>query len=113
MAGVSKIRSTRPRPLRWLPWICIPGGAFGYTALCLAFALEAWGRRGEVKPTWFEVMAWLAMPGLFCSVLGPPGVMGPPGIGGAAGWLFATLVRWLAGRWLVRHREREAPLTQD
>lgn len=75
-----------PRPSRWPYWVVVPVGALVYTAFCLAFALEAWGGRGELQPWWFGVAGVLAIPGLWC----PPSI-GAPFWGGLLGF---GIIRW-------------------
>lgn len=65
-----------------------------YGGYCIWFMLEAsWGRRGEVKPFWFETAAGLAYPGMFF----PVPLIGPLLVGAAAGIGLVRLVRWVRG----------------
>ena len=82
-----------PRPSRWPYWVFVPFCAVAYTVFCFGFALEAWGRRGETKPWWFEVAGVLAIPGLFI-----PPYIGSPLWGGVMGFGLIRLVRRIRGR---------------
>lgn len=85
---------------RWPYWVFIPLATAAYTAFCFFFALEAWGRRGEVKPQWFIDASRIAGPG------GDFPVLGPIGPGAIAGFVIAFLIQRLR---LIRHRSRNPP----
>ena len=93
-----------PRPARWPYWVCVPFCALAYTVFCLGFSLDAWGRRGEAKPWWWDVAGVLAFPGLFI-----PPFIGAPLWGGAMGFGFIRLVfknaRQRGGK---KHRAKES-----
>lgn len=91
-------RGISPRPARWPYWIAMPLGSLAYTTYCMGFALEAWGRRGEVKPRWFVVASGFAFPGMFLPVLGPVAV------GAAVGFVVVWLGRTILGS--VRSQRR-------
>lgn len=96
LAGVVKQVESEPNPVPpwiarpaggWPVWLAMGLGAMAYTIFCMAMGLEAWGRRGEVKPRWFEIASLFAFPGMLAPVLGPAG------IGAALGWILAWLGR--------------------
>jgi hypothetical protein len=78
---------------KWPYWVFMPLGSVAYTFFCLMFALEAWGRRGEVKPAWFETLSVFAIPGMILPFAGP-GILGAV-LGAAAVWFPRQLVRLL------------------
>jgi hypothetical protein len=73
--------------------VCVPFCALAYTVFCFGFALDAWGRRGEAKPWWWDVAGVLAIPGLFI-----PPYIGSPLWGGVMGFGLIRLVRRIRGR---------------
>ena len=107
-AGVVKQVESEPNPVPpriprprggWPLWLAMGLGAMAYTIFCMAMGLEAWGRRGEVKPRWFEIASLFAVPGM-----GMP-VLGPAGIGAAVGGVVVWLGRTIAGAFTSnRHR---------
>ncbi|GAB4218164.1 MAG: hypothetical protein OHK0012_25820 [Synechococcales cyanobacterium] len=48
----------------WLYTASGLSGAVLYSGLCFWFVLEAWGRRGEVKPEWFIWLYRVTQPGM-------------------------------------------------
>ncbi len=61
-AGSGLRQQRRPR---WPYWVFVPTCALTYAVFCTWFMLEAWGRRGEPKPAWFDVAFVFACPGMF------------------------------------------------
>ncbi|TWT79761.1 hypothetical protein CA13_11680 [Planctomycetes bacterium CA13] len=80
-----------PRQARWPYWVFVPIVALSYSAFCTWFLLEAWGRRGEPKPNWFDVASVFAIPRLF---LVPIPIIGPFVVGGSGSFLLI----WFAQR---------------
>ena len=84
-------QSPRPPRSQWPYWVVVPVCGLTYVVYCLWFSLEAWGRRGEPKPVWFDAAAVLAFPGLFS----PIPLVGPLVLGGGAGFGLVRLARWI------------------
>ena len=82
--------------LQWLYWVLVPTTSLAYGLFCVWFTLEAWGRRGEVKPDWFEAAFVLALPGMML----PIPLLGPILVGGVLG----SGLAWLIQQMWRRHR---------
>ncbi len=69
---------------------------------CFWFMLEAWGRRGEPKPAWFDAAFMCALPGMFFPVAGPLV------LGAGAGFFLVWLTRRILG-----HNSPSPPPSSD
>jgi hypothetical protein len=83
------------RRSRWVYWVIVPICALTYALYCTWFLLEAWGRRGEPKPAWFEIAAVPAWPGMFCF---PIPFVGPLVFGAGVGFILTWSIRQVLER---------------